>query len=72
MVYDITEPENVRFVQYLNTRNFTAANNTSAAGDLGPEGFKFIKAEDSPNGKPLLLVGNETSAFCEHKGIKKA
>ncbi len=61
MVYDITEPENVRFVQYLNTRDFTAANNTSAAGDLGPEGFKFIKAEDSPNGKPLLLVGNEVS-----------
>ena len=61
MVYDITEPENTRFVQYLNTRDFTAANNTSAAGDLGPEGFKFIKAEDSPNGKPLLLVGNEVS-----------
>jgi hypothetical protein len=61
MVYDITEPENARFVQYINPRDFSAANNTSAAGDLGPEGFKFVKAEDSPNGKPLLMVGNEVS-----------
>lgn len=61
MVYDISEPENTRFVQYLNTRNFSAAPNTSAAGDLGPESFKFVKAEDSPNGKALLLVGNEVS-----------
>jgi hypothetical protein len=61
MVYDISEPENARFVQYINPRDFSAANNTSAAGDLGPEGFKFVKAEDSPNGKPLLMVGNEVS-----------
>ncbi|MFO1390735.1 MAG: choice-of-anchor I family protein [Agitococcus sp.] len=61
MVYDITEPENARFVQYINPRDFSAATNSSAAGDLGPEGFKFIKAEDSPNGKPLLMVGNEIS-----------
>ncbi|WP_232849825.1 choice-of-anchor I family protein [Bowmanella yangjiangensis] len=31
------------------------------AGDLGPESIKFISAEHSPNGNPLLLIGNEVS-----------
>ena len=34
--------------------------NTSA-GDLGPEGLAFVSAKDSPNGKPLVIVGNEIS-----------
>jgi hypothetical protein len=29
--------------------------------DPGPEGATFSAAEDSPNGRPLLLVGNEVS-----------
>lgn len=61
MVYDITEPENVRFVQYINSRDFSATPKNGNAGDLGPEGFKFIEAKDSPNAQPLLLVGNEIS-----------
>lgn len=32
-----------------------------AAGDLGPEGLKFVPAGEAPNGKPLLIVGNEVS-----------
>ncbi len=32
-----------------------------AAGDLGPEGLAFVSAKDSPNGKPLVIVGNEIS-----------
>lgn len=35
--------------------------NVPLAGDLGPESIKFVPAEDSPNGNPLLLVGNEVS-----------
>ena len=54
MVYDVTNPAAAKFVDYLNTR-------TGLTGDRGPEGLAFIKASDSPNGKPLLVVGNETS-----------
>ena len=32
-----------------------------AAGDLGPEGLAFVPADDSPNGRPLVIVGNEIS-----------
>ncbi len=32
-----------------------------AAGDLGPEGIKFVPASHSPTRKPLLVVGNEVS-----------
>lgn len=31
------------------------------AGDLGPESIKFISSENSPNGSPLLIIGNEVS-----------
>jgi len=31
------------------------------AGDLGPESIKFVNSEQSPNGKPLLIIGNEVS-----------
>ncbi|MEA3299794.1 MAG: choice-of-anchor I family protein [Pseudomonadota bacterium] len=66
MVFDITNPAATRPVSYVNNRDFTqspdidgAAN--PAAGDLGPEGLIFIDAKDSPNRKPLLVVGNEIS-----------
>jgi hypothetical protein len=61
MVYDITDPFNVDFVQYVNNRNFTAPVNSAAALDLGPEGLHFIPANESPTGVPLLAVANEVS-----------
>ncbi len=67
MVYDISSPEAPRFVQYINPRDFSEDpenpddSYNTAAGDLGPEGMVFIPAADSPNGEPLLLVGNEIS-----------
>lgn len=62
MLYDVTSPTQPVFVQYLNPRDFSATDIESpAAGDLGAEGLVFVSAKDSPNGKPLLIVGNEVS-----------
>ncbi len=60
MVYDISKPNKPKFIEYFTTRNFTETE-TAKQGDLGPEGLIFIAAKDSPNGKPLLVVGNEVS-----------
>jgi len=54
MVYDVTSPTAPSYVTYLNTRSGTT-------GDRGPEGLTFIAADKSPNGQPLLIVGNEVS-----------
>ncbi len=60
--YDITNPYAVSFVDYnINRGNLDAEFDYASAGDLAPEGMKFIAAEDSPNGNPLLVVGNEVS-----------
>ena len=63
MVYDITDPAKPEFTTYVNSRDFTvdSAVDPAAAGDLGPEGLAFVPAADSPNGEPLLIVGNEVS-----------
>ncbi|WP_104489132.1 choice-of-anchor I family protein [Acinetobacter indicus] len=64
MVYDVSTPSAPSFVQYLNSREMSASTEQIAlgqAGDLGPEGLVFIEAKDSPNGQPLLVVGNEVS-----------
>jgi hypothetical protein len=65
LVYDISNPSAPFRVDYLNTREDWTTEDPSTVldtvGDLGPEGLHFIAAKDSPNGKPLLLVGNEVS-----------
>jgi hypothetical protein len=61
-VYDLDEPTSPTLVDYVNNRDFTAADIESpAAGDLGPEGLVFISAKDSPTGESLLAVANEIS-----------
>jgi YVTN family beta-propeller protein len=61
MTYDITDPNAVTFVDYINPRDFTGNPGLDTAGDLGPEGLVFVAPEDSPTGLPLLIVANEVS-----------
>lgn len=57
MVYDITDPENATFVNYINSREFDSA----IQGDVSPEGLCFIPASDSKNGDSILLAACEVS-----------
>ena len=57
MVYDISDPANSEFIQYINPID----ESTGDALDIAPEGLEFIPAEASPNGEPLLTVSNEVS-----------
>ncbi|MDT0347155.1 choice-of-anchor I domain-containing protein [Streptomyces litchfieldiae] len=61
VVHDLTDPREPRLAGYVNSRDFAGDPETGTAGDLGPEGLTFIPAADSPNGEPLLVVGNEVS-----------
>jgi hypothetical protein len=54
----VTVPTAPVFAAYANTRRLPP---NSVGGDRGPEGIEFVAAEDSPNGQPLVLVGNEVS-----------
>ncbi len=81
MIYDITVPQQAYFIDYIVNRDFAPAfevedgvvtkGNPRAVGDLGPEGMKFIAADKSPNGKPLLLVANEVSGTTVVYQLKK-
>lgn len=52
MIYDITNPYEPYFVKYL----YDPGNK-----DISPEGITFESAEESPNGKPLLIASFEVS-----------
>jgi len=74
VIYDIQNPQQPKFQQYINHRDFTLDAKTlcqrnepesetcAEIGDLGPESVIFIKSEDSPIGQPLVVTGNETSS----------
>ncbi|MGN0716017.1 MAG: choice-of-anchor I domain-containing protein, partial [Anaerovoracaceae bacterium] len=57
MVYDITDPANAKFVNYINSREF----DTAIQGDVSPEGLCFIPETESKTGKAILLAACEVS-----------
>ena len=70
MVYDITNPEDITYSNYINTRDFSEdpsvidmenAPDSYLTGDVAPEGMYFISKKDSPSGKALLLTAFEVS-----------
>lgn len=56
MVYDITDPADVKFVDYKNPRT-----TATYGGDNGPEGIIHIPNTASPDGRHYILVANEIS-----------
>lgn len=57
MVYNVTDPNNVTFVDYKNNRSTSAY-----TGDFGAEGIIYIDAQDSPTAnKGYVVVANEIS-----------
>jgi 2',3'-cyclic-nucleotide 2'-phosphodiesterase / 3'-nucleotidase / 5'-nucleotidase len=61
MVYDVTDPKSVSFIDYVNYRNYSGDPLSGTAGDLGPEGIIFINKNNSPDGKNYIVVANEIS-----------
>ncbi|MGN1050971.1 MAG: choice-of-anchor I family protein, partial [Acutalibacteraceae bacterium] len=68
MVYDITDPSNTKFANYINSREFDQA----IKGDVSPEGISFISSSKSKTGKAMLISACEVSGTlaiyeCDYK-----
>jgi hypothetical protein len=59
MVFDITNPYDVKFQDYFYNRGLEPSANIS--GDLAPEGMTFVPAAQSETNEALLIIGNEIS-----------
>ncbi|RDC61833.1 choice-of-anchor I family protein [Adhaeribacter pallidiroseus] len=66
MVYDVTNPNKVKFIDYKNNRSLT-----EFAGDHGPEGIIYISEQDSPDQKNYIAVANEISGTIILYGLKE-
>jgi len=60
-VYDVSDLTAPAFIDYADNWNPAGSMEDGSAGDVSPEGFKFVPAEESPTGGPLLIVANEVS-----------
>lgn len=56
MAYNITDPNNVTFTDYKNSRTTSAF-----GGDNGPEGIIYIAPENTTTGKGYVIMANEIS-----------
>jgi hypothetical protein len=71
IAYDITAPSSPVFAFYLNNRNFALdpaevcesgrpkSDDCAQVGDIETESLLFIPADESPNGKALLVATHE-------------
>ncbi|MGI6028596.1 MAG: choice-of-anchor I family protein [Candidatus Heteroscillospira sp.] len=59
MVYDITNPAKVSYVNYINSRDFVNVDEDGVGADDSPEGLAFVPASQSPTGGALLLAACE-------------
>lgn len=57
MAYDITDPSDVTFDNYINSRDFSG----DIKDDVSPEGLCFISLNSRSSSVPLLLSSNEVS-----------
>lgn len=57
MMYDVSDPTNPTYVDYLNLRDFS----DDISGSVSPEGLCTVSAKDSPTNKPMLIIANEVS-----------
>lgn len=57
MMYDVSDPTNPTYVDYLNLRDFS----NDISGSVSPEGLCTVSAKDSPTNKPMLIIANEVS-----------
>lgn len=73
-IYDITKPSEAKYIDYIlnratdatygiddSTAPATLSGSYKQAGDLAPEGIKFVPAVYSPTKNAMLLVANEVS-----------
>lgn len=58
-VYDVTNPYDTKFVDYVINRELTEGGDL--IGDSGPEGMVFVDASNSPTGNAIVIIGNEIS-----------
>lgn len=76
-MYNVSDPVNPRYIDYINPRNFAVTPNVTnvdngTVGDLGCEVVTFVPASESPNGADLLLSGNEISGTMSIQQVRIA
>jgi len=57
MVYDVTVPNESKFVSYINSRDFSG----KVAGDVSPEELDFVLANDAAGKQPMVLAACDGS-----------
>jgi uncharacterized repeat protein (TIGR02543 family) len=61
MLYDVSDPRNVAYVNYINSRDFENVDEDGIGFDDSAEGLCFVPANASPTGDALLIAAFEVS-----------